>query len=139
MKIEEFETNDTAETEGVWFDAEDNYMLEDARVKVARSNNRLMAAAMRKTMAKHARLWDRSDDAAEAKKQQIADEAMAEFILKDWENMEMGGKPVKFSREAALKALSFKDFRVMIEGFAASVDRYRVDAVEEASKNSQKS
>ena len=73
---------------------------------------------------------------------QITREVLAESVLLDWENLELGGKGIPYSIEKAseyLLNLDFTPFADVVANASSDVDDRRGDAVKAVAKNSGKS
>lgn len=133
MDIATFRTNKSLENEGAWTD-----LAGDARVKLARIGNRRyrdMLQAKLKPHRRAIRAGTLSDEVTEA----LMTEVIVETVLLDWENIELNGVVVPFSRDAALDILGdpeMKDLRNMIVELAGDMELYRAKDLEEAEKNS---
>ena len=130
MDLDRFQTNEAAETEGVWVDLSDT-----ARVKVARLNNPRYQAHVQAAMKPY-RHQVRAGTLPDSVLEKITIEAMASTILLDWKGVTRAGKELKYSSKAATEALTeLRDFRECIAEIAQSAEMYRQQAVEDASGN----
>ena len=130
MDINKFKADKKKEEEGVWID-----IGEDARIKVARLNNEKYKNHFRRT-TKPYRRQIRNGNLAEDVAERLLIDAMANTILLGWENLEEGGKAIKYSVENAKRILSESvDFRDLVSDAAGEIESYRIEDLEEAKGN----
>jgi hypothetical protein len=126
----QYGTSETLEQSGVWVD-----MGDGASVLVARSGNPDNSRLIKRLLAPHKvalRNGKLADDVAE----RITIEAMAETILLDWKGIEEDGKPVKYSRDAAIRLLTdYKDFRDQVAAFSTELALFQQQDEAAALKN----
>ena len=128
-----YKTDKDAESEGVWEDCG-----EGLRVKVARANNPHHQRVIENMMRPYRRQISNGRLSNE-KMTEITVKAMAECLLIDWEGVEIDGKNVPYSREAALDLLTeYKDFREDVAELAQTMELFRATEIEEAEKNSSR-
>lgn len=127
LSLADFKTDEKAEVEGVWIPY--NSGLE---VKVARFGNKKMQKHLRKQNTGHRTYGKNLDDVSDEE----VIELIADFILLDWKNLkDEDGKNLPYSRENAIRALKIKDFREEILEISMDRERYRIQKIENASKN----
>lgn len=122
--LNQLRTDADAETQGVWTDA----LVPKARFKIARLNNPDFQAAFAKAQKPY---QDSGIEMPDSEKEEVVTNLTAEFILLDWEGIELDGKPLKYSVANAKMVLStFKELRGKIVAFASSFANYKakVDA-----------
>lgn len=115
--------------EGVWFP------FFGARLRIARSSNEEADKMRRRLWVENLETLQKGGDEAEELSGQIELQVMAHCVLRDWEDLGSGGKPLKYSPEAALKYLSdpqFIDFRTFVENVSQNREKYRAEAESEA-------
>jgi len=128
-----FETDETAEREGVWVD-----MGDGLKVKVARFNNpahRKIVESLQKPYRNILRAGGRLPADVQ---EDIAIRSMAEAILLGWEGVtDEAGAPLAYSAANAAKVLGdLRDFREQVAFLALEAETFRREALEEAGKNS---
>lgn len=87
------------EQRGKWFD------YDGARLLVASTNSTAYQERLNELQRPHLRAM-RKGRFSNKLARKLAIEAMADTILLGWEGVELNGKPLEYSREAALKALT---------------------------------
>lgn len=133
MDLATFRTNKSLENEGAW-----THLAGNARVKLARIGNRRYRELLQTKLKPHRRAI-RAGTMPEEVTEALMTEVVVETVLLDWENVELNGEAVPFSRPAALDILSdpeMKDLRDMIVELAGDMELYRAKDLEEAEKNS---
>lgn len=128
----QFATDLDAENNGVWKEYGDNKFL------IARAGNKPYTKLLTELVTRHKAILESKTDAAETLGDKLTIEVMAKTILLGWEEpliVEQGGEPVPYSFDNAVKALSIKDFRALVNGWANEMDAYRVAKLEEVQKN----
>ena len=125
---EKFGTNPKAEIEGVWIPLGDG-----ARVKVARFANKQATRAYR-SIPKAARMAIETGDAEGGPAQQFMARHMAEHVLRDWEGLAEGGKPLPdYDPEIGYKVLLAKRrFRERIYELSCDEDLFNTEAEADA-------
>lgn len=122
FELESLETDPQKELEGVWFD-----MGKGARVKVARHGNKKYTAMLRRLAKQNRVTLEAEDDVSFELSETMTIEVYAHTILLDWEGIKIGGEFVKYTPELGVEVLTkLKDFRERIQGFAQTVESYRV-------------
>ncbi len=127
---QQFETDETAEAEGVWVT-----IGIGARLKIARAGNPKHAAAIKRLSAPHIRPGMRMADIPDDVFSTITKEAVAESILVDWEGITRNGVPVPYSKAEALAACGLKDFYNLVLTTSQSIEHYRKARIQELEKN----
>lgn len=136
MDFNRFKTDASAENDGVWIDLGDG-----AKIKVARAGNR-------KNSDLFTRLTNGDPDykrkeklgtLTDAEYEPILLQVIADTILLDWEGFTEDGKPVPYSRENALRLLSFRDFRKAVQDASAEAANFRAQNVADATDALKKS
>jgi len=131
MELNTFTVTDDAEN-GVWVD-----MGNDARIKVARMNNKKYKRSIKTLSTPYKRMIQMNalpDDTAE----QILNKAMAEAILLDWEGLKLNGEELPYNRDNAMKILSdpaLEDFRNVVMDISNDMELFREQEQEEEIKN----
>ena len=75
-------------------------------------------------------------DAAEKKADEIMCEVMSKTILLGWKNVQVDGKDLPYSQQAAYDLLlEMKDFREVIDTASAELERFKVHQDKEDEKN----
>jgi hypothetical protein len=136
MDLNEFETSESLELDGVWVDIGDK---DGTQLLVARIGNSSFNNALRAKMKPFRNLIQRDKMPVESQ-EKIMTEVMSECILLDWKNLKYNGKVVKYSQKKALELLtSIKDFRELVTEIANSMETFRLQEEEEDVKNSKAS
>lgn len=131
MDISKFQTNKSAEEEGVWVDVDGN----GTRIKVARINN----ARYKKYFQKITKPYKRqirngtlSEDLAE----KLLVDALANTILLDWKGFTKEGQDFPYSVDNARSFLAESaDFRDLVSDAANEMETFRSAEIEEARGN----
>ncbi len=131
---EEFGSDETAEIEGVWVP-----LGGDAKVKVARLGNPAAQAAYRK-IPRVIRRQIEEGTMTDKEARKFLSKFVAKNLLKDWENLSDGGKPLgKYSEETGLTMLrKHRRFQDRVWEIAADEDLFNVREVEDDAKNLSK-
>lgn len=120
--LEKLETDAKKELEGVWFD-----IAPGAQVLVARHGNKKFIAMLRQSAKKNRVVLEAEDDVSFDLSETMSIEVYAHTILLDWKGIKIGGEFVEYTPKLGIEVLTkFKDFRDRIEGFAKTVESYRV-------------
>lgn len=94
MDLKKTKTDPKLELEGVWITYD-----EDAAFKIARLRNpAALAAFQEKTRFLRGKL-------SEAKQTELMTEIIAEHVLLDWKNVNIGGDPLPYTKENAMRVL----------------------------------
>lgn len=125
-----FATDNAKEQEGVWED-----LGGEARILVARSNNRKYLKLMEAKLKAHKHTLDAGGEAAEKVAEEALVDAMSKAVLLSWENLAWQGEKLDYSEENAKKLLALKDFRLMVMRLADDRERFLVGEEEDAAKN----
>lgn len=134
MDIGKFKTDLNRELDGVWVD-----IGKEARLKIARIGNPAYKETFRrlaKPYQRQIRTGTLSDEVAE----RILAQSLAESVLLDWEGLEENGKPLPYSKKAALDLLTnpqLKDFRDLVAELANESELFHQQDVDEAEGNLQ--
>jgi hypothetical protein len=131
MDISKFQTNKSAEEDGVWVDVDGN----GTRIKVARINN----ARYKKYFQKITKPYKRqirngtlSEDLAE----KLLVDALANTILLDWKGFTKEGQDFPYSVDNARSFLAESaDFRDLVSDAATEMETFRTAEIEEARGN----
>ena len=110
-----------------------------AFVTVRRSNNKRFADALMRARKPHERRIQRGNNTAEfrALLDDLTRKAVAEHVLIGWRGIEVDGKPIKYSPQAAEKLMKeFEDFQEDVLTAANSRETFRKEVIEENEKNS---
>ena len=116
----EYATDEAREENGTWFE------VGDARLLIARINNKKYSRKMARAYDRNRKLLDRKDDAADALAEKIMCETLADSILLGWENLAFSGETFPYNRENAIKALGFKDFRKLVMDLAGDEAEFKL-------------
>ena len=119
-------TNKSKELDGVWEDIGDGI-----RVKVARIGNSKYQKTFNRISKPHRKALRRGtlkEDIAE----KLMIDCMVDAVLLDWENVELDGQVIPYSKENATKILTeFKDFRDTINDYANDMAIFMEEDAEE--------
>jgi len=127
MDINELKVDATLETEGRWVPISD-----DAEILVARlynpNFNRVLEAKRKphgRRVLKDVKLQER-----------LFRETLAETVLLDWKGMTEGGKPIKYSKETALRFLTdVREFANIVTAAADDLENFQKDEEEDDKGN----
>lgn len=131
-----FATDAKKELEGTWVN------FGDAKVLVARLNNRKYTRALARQLEQHAAELSQKDsegqvtDAADAVDQKIMADIVGETILLGWQNLSYKGQPLEYSVASAQMLCEHKEFRAAITRLASDFDNFRVTQEVAQEKNS---
>lgn len=109
-----------------------------AFVTVRRSNNKKFADALTKMRKPHERRIQRGNNTAEFREMldDLTRKAVAKHVVIGWRGIEVDGKAVKYSPEAAEKLMKeFEDFQEDVLTAANSRETFRKEVIEENEKN----
>ena len=121
FNLNELETNKEAEKDGVWVD-----YLDGSRLKIARMGNQSYKAFLAMKYKQNRIVIDRGDKNSDALAETINIEAVARFILLDWEGINLGKKSTEYSPEIGIKSLThLPDFKADVDNFANDTALYR--------------
>ncbi len=127
---QQYATNPVLEEEGTWVQ-----IGPGARLLVARLGNNRYRTAFKRLSKPHQAQLDRGALPDEIQ-EQILVKAMSETILLGWEGLEENGQPLPYSKDAALRLLGeLKDFREDVLTIARQAEGYRLQQLEEETKN----
>jgi len=121
MDLNTLKTDKTKDLEGVWID-----VTTTCKLKVARLGNRKYERAMTTALAQ-VRLQSDKEEALN----RIDIELMADYILLDWEGVELDGEALEYSRENAIKALEIQLFYNLVRSHASDFERFKIDEEQE--------
>ncbi len=124
MNISAFAMNESAEKDGVW------KQVGDARLLVARANNRNYMNMLRKLFAPYKDTM--SANISDEDSERIDTELLAKTILLDWENLtDVEGKVVQYSTDTAFEWLDkYPEFRKLIVKISEDSAIYREEFIE---------
>ena len=128
--------NRSAEEQGTWMEFD-----EDVRFLVARKSNPEYKAFVSKEYRKNEVLLNSKVAGKQAteKSEAIMLEAIAKYILKDWEGITDNGTPVKYDSDLGMVFLDeHDDIREAIEEYADNRDNYLAEAEQKDAKNLKK-
>lgn len=132
-KLSKIQLDPKAQVEGVWI----NYVL-DIDVKIANMGNVEYDSAIRRLSKPFTRGF-RADRIPDDVMQDITMKAVAEYIVKDWKNIEDDkGKPIKYSPKKALELFkdpANRDFYKFIIASANDIELFRLENLEDAKGN----
>ena len=131
MKLSAMRTDSTKEVEGAWIDCE-----EGLRLKIARHGNVKYDEAIRTLSVPYQRRL-MNNTLSQATMEEIECKAMANHILKGWENLQDDdGKEIPYTPEKAFELLTtVRDFFKMVRALAQNADNYRTEVIKEAVGN----
>ncbi len=127
--VKQFAVDNEKAAHGVWVP-----ISQDARLKIARTNNPNFRRVFRKLIAPYTaaiRTNSLSDDLDE----KIMVQAMAETILVDWQGITENGEPVPYTVEKAKEYLMHEPFREMVSTFSRDLELFKQAQDEETEKN----
>jgi hypothetical protein len=119
------------EIDGVWIE----YQEEDCKLLIARMGNPKNRKAYERAQAKYKSRGRRKDLTPDQNIEVLA-RCLSESILLDWEGiMDMQGKALEYSREAAYQALRWDlDLRLFVSEQADISENFRAEEVEKTGK-----
>ena len=125
-----FATDTEAEIKGVPFEYGDSTFI------IARKFNPTHRKLFSKLWKANRLVVEGNGDAAEKKADEIMCEVMSKTILLEWKNVQLDGKELAYSQEAAYQVLSeMKDLREVIDTASAEMGRFKAHKDEEDEKN----
>ncbi|HWM89404.1 MAG TPA: hypothetical protein VN493_01410 [Thermoanaerobaculia bacterium] len=131
MDISKFQTNKSAEEEGIWVDVDGN----GTKVKVARINNARYKKFFQKITKPYKRQI-RNGTLAEELAEKLLVDALANTILLDWKGFTKGGEDFPYSVDNARSFLQESaDFRDFVSDAANEMENFRAEELEEARGN----
>lgn len=131
MDISKFQTNKSAEEEGVWVDVDGN----GTKIKVARINNPRYKKYFQKITKPYKRQI-RNGTLAEELAEKLLVDALANTILIDWQGFTRGGEPFPYSVDNARSFLQESaDFRDFVSDAANEMENFRAEELEDARGN----
>lgn len=120
-----FKGSESFETEGIWMD------LSEKTGFLVRRFGGLNSPKVKASLAKHFKPYARQIDAGtldDKKEKEITAKVFIESCLVDWKGVEIDGKEVPFSFEAALKLLiALPDLMQSLQNHALEANNYRED------------
>lgn len=131
MDISKFQTNKSAEEEGVWVAVDGN----GTKIKVARINNARYKKYFQKITKPYKRQI-RNGTLAEELAEKLLVDALANTILLDWQGFTRGEEAFPYSVDNARAFLSESaDFRDFVSDAANEMENYRAEELEDARGN----
>lgn len=131
MDISKFQTNKSAEEEGIWVDVDGN----GTKVKVARINNARYKKYFQKITKPYKRQI-RNGTLAEELAEKLLVDALANTILLDWQGFTKEGADFPYSVDNARSFLQESaDFRDFVSDAANEMENFRAEGLEEARGN----
>jgi hypothetical protein len=131
MDISKFQTNKSAEEDGIWVDVDGN----GTKVKVARINNARYKKYFQKITKPYKRQI-RNGTLAEELAEKLLVDALANTILLDWKGFTRSGEDFPYSVDNARSFLQESaDFRDFVSDAANEMENYRAEELEEARGN----
>ena len=125
-----FATDTEAEIKGVPFEYGDSTFI------LARKFNPTHRKLFSKLWKANRRVVEGEGDAAEKRADEIMCEVMSKTILLGWKNVQVDGKDLPYSQQAAYDLLlEMRDFREVIDTASAELKRFKVHQDEEDEKN----
>lgn len=132
-KLSAIRTDPSKESSGVWVDYEGGI-----RLKIARMNNPAFEKFITDRQAPNISRYRKSKQ-SDAERDKLIEEATANTILLDWENLEdESGATIPFSPAKALEFFrdpSLRDFYRFVLMEASSADNFKKEALEQAAGN----
>ena len=125
----EFATNDSLETDGVWVE------IGDAKFLIASSGNKKFTKKLSRMWDRNKKILERKGDVADELSDKLMVEVLAETILLDWDNVTYKGKKFPYSVENAKTLLEHKQFRKQIASESENSALYKAVQEEEEAKN----
>jgi hypothetical protein len=126
-----YATDEKKENEGV-----EVVLGPEASITVARMNNPKFNQMITAEFEKHQAALEALPEDQRAKLDaEIMNKVLAETILLGFKGLGWQGKPLKYSKESALKLLSLKDFKVRVLAEANKLDNFRAVWEEAGAKN----
>ena len=129
--LQAFGSDPAASIDGVWVSISDREGS-TGRLKIARMWNPRFKEGFRKFTDQFSNASGGAE-ASDNEADEIMIKTLAETILIDWENVEVAGKPYKYSVENAVKLLSdprLRDFRDRVAQEAAKFSNFRLKNLE---------
>ena len=131
FELEELFIDEAVGEAGTWVD-----FYNGSRLKIASSENAKYKAYIAKLARKHRLQLDQSNDDSTALIQDITAEALAKFVLLDWEKVSLGGQQnvpytPELGKQALLSAPKLKDF---VTDQAADNTNFKKEQVEAVKK-----
>lgn len=131
MDISKFQTNKSAEEEGIWVDVDGN----GTKIKVARINNTRYKKYFQKITKPYKRQI-RNGTLAEELAEKLLVDALANTILLDWKGFTRGGEDYPYNIDNARAFLQESaDFRDFVSDAANEMENFRAEELEEARGN----
>lgn len=134
MEINELMTDPKLERDGVWieFDSETSFKIASAETT---SYLELIEAKL-----KPFRSAKRSGTFDHETRRRLSIEAIAEGVLLDWKGVNMGGKPLPFTRDNAILVLSrVKEVLDFVSNSASDLSNFRAKEIQEGIDSLKKS
>lgn len=116
-------------TEGTWID-----YISGTRLLIARYDNREMQAFKTRKAVEHGKIftdYENNREEAERLSAEIEAEALATFVLLDWEGFIEKGQPIEYTTELGIKIFSdetYDEFREFVSRVARNSTNYRVES-----------
>jgi hypothetical protein len=131
MDISKFQTNKSAEEDGIWVDVDGN----GTKIKVARINNARYKKYFQKITKPYKRQI-RNGTLAEELAEKLLVDALANTILLDWQGFTKEGTDFPYSVDNARVFLQESaDFRDFVSDAANEMENFRAEELEEARGN----
>lgn len=131
MDISKFQTNKSAEEDGIWVDVDGN----GTKIKVARINNARYKKYFQKITKPYKRQI-RNGTLAEELAEKLLVDALANTILLDWKGFTKEGTDFPYSIDNARSFLQESaDFRDFVSDAANEMENFRAEELEEARGN----
>jgi len=131
MDISKFQTNKSAEEDGIWVDVDGN----GTKIKVARINNPRYKKYFQKITKPYKRQI-RNGTLAEELAEKLLVDALASTILLDWKGFTKGDEAFPYSVDNARAFLSESaDFRDLVSDAANEMENFRSEELEDARGN----
>lgn len=130
--IQKYGTDVSLEEEGVWVDYGDG-----VEVKIARWGNSTFRRVYARLTRPYKEQMRRESLAPEIDKR-IMDQVIAESIVLDWKGVDLGHGEIPHNQAAALEVMArkdLKDFRADIVTASQAAETFRIEEIEEDSKN----
>ena len=128
MDLLDYATDPQLENEGVWVP-----MDEDTKLLIARFENPKMRKMRERLSAPLAKARGRAGLTPEDGKG-VLNKCMAECLLLGWENLNMGGEIVPYSKEKCLALMvddRLADFKELVLGMSQNLEHFRLESLEE--------
>ena len=136
MELKKIRIDPKKQSEGVWFEVDDDTSLLIARMNNPKFNKEFERETRQsRRFAKRGMLPD--DKAAE-----IVDKVVAKTVLLGWKGLKQDGEEIPYSEEKALELLQDEElasFKEIVFDLATSEENFRREEIEDARKKSESS